>query len=51
MCRRGRSDGATVVLGSEVAALGRYERVPLGEESDSCLASLLVFLFAISRPM
>jgi hypothetical protein len=24
-----------VVLGSEVGALGRYERVPLGEESDS----------------
>jgi hypothetical protein len=32
-----RRDRATVVLGSEVAALGRYEGVPLGEESDSYL--------------
>lgn len=30
-----RRDRAAVVLGSEVGALGRYERVPLGEESDS----------------
>jgi hypothetical protein len=29
-----RRNRAAVVLGSEVAALGRYERVPLGEESD-----------------
>ena len=29
-----RRDRPTVVLGSEVGALGRYERVPLGEESD-----------------
>lgn len=29
-----RRDRAAVVLGSEVGALGRYERVPLGEESD-----------------
>jgi hypothetical protein len=31
-----RRDRPAVVLGSEVGALGRYERVPLGEESDSC---------------
>jgi hypothetical protein len=30
-----RRNRAAVVLGSEVAALGRYERVPLGEEGDS----------------
>jgi hypothetical protein len=42
-----RSNRAAVVLGSEVAALGRYERVPLGEESDSCSTGSLVKLFAL----
>jgi hypothetical protein len=42
-----RSNRAAVVLGSEVAALGRYERVPLGEESNSCSTGSLVKLFAL----
>jgi hypothetical protein len=43
-----RSNRAAIVLGSEIAALGRYERVPLREESDSYSSGLLAMSFAVA---
>jgi hypothetical protein len=43
-----RSNRAAIVLGSEIAALGRYERVPLREESDSYSSGLLAMPFAVA---
>ena len=40
-----------VVLGSQVAALGRYERVPLREESDSYNERTRISTLSIERDL